>query len=75
MASPRVLKPGEEKIVDFLLGCDCPILVRSTGLLEALRHREPRDLTGDFSLNAANALTANEFFARLACARSLQLTI
>jgi putative protease len=63
VASPRVLKPGEEKIVDFLLGCDCPILVRSTGLLEALRHREPRELTGDFSLNAANALTANEFFA------------
>lgn len=63
VASPRVLKPGEEKIVDFLLGCDCPILVRSSGLLEALRHREPRDLTGDFSLNAANVLTANEFFA------------
>jgi len=63
VASPRVLKPGEEKIVDFLLGCDCPILVRSTGLLEALRHREARELTGDFSLNAANALTAREFFA------------
>ena len=62
VASPRVLKPGEEKIVDFLLGCDCPILVRSTGLLEALRHREARELTGDFSLNAANVLTADEFF-------------
>jgi putative protease len=62
VASPRVLKPGEEKIVDFLLGCDCPILVRSTGLLEALRLREPRELTGDFSLNTANALTAREFF-------------
>jgi putative protease len=57
-----VLKPGEEKIVDFLLGCDCPILVRSSGLLEALRHREARELTGDFSLNAANVLTADEFF-------------
>ncbi len=63
VASPRVLKPGEEKIVDFLLGCDCAILVRSGGLLEALRHREARDLTGDFSLNAANVLTAREFFA------------
>jgi putative protease len=63
VASLRVLKPGEEKIVDFLLGCDCPILVRSSGLLEALRHREPRELTGDFSLNAANILTAEEFFA------------
>ena len=63
VASPRVLKPGEEKIVDFLLGCDCPILVRSSGLLEALRHREAGELTGDFSLNAANVLTADEFFA------------
>ena len=63
VASPRVLKPGEEKIVDFLVGCDCPILVRSAGLVEALRHREARDLTGDFSLNAANVLTAREFFA------------
>jgi putative protease len=62
VASPRVLKPGEEKIVDFLLGCDCPILVRSSGLLEALRHCETRELTGDFSLNAANVLTADEFF-------------
>ena len=63
VASPRVLKPGEEKIVDFLLGCDCAILVRSAGLVEALRHREARALTGDFSLNAANVLTAREFFA------------
>ncbi len=64
VASPRVLKPGEERIVDFLLGCDCPILVRSTGLLEALRGVPsgpgPHELTGDFSLNAANALTAGE---------------
>jgi putative protease len=37
--------------------------VRSTGLLEALRHREARELTGDFSLNAANVLTAKEYFA------------
>ena len=63
VASPRVLKPGEEKIVNFLLGCECAILVRSTGLLEALRHREPRELTGDFSLNAANERSAREFFA------------
>jgi putative protease len=31
--------------------------------VEALRHREARELTGDFSLNAANVLTAGEFFA------------
>jgi putative protease len=63
VASPRVLKPGEERIVDFLLGCDCPILVRSAGLLEALRGRGSQELTGDFSLNAANALTAEELLA------------
>jgi putative protease len=61
VASPRVLKPGEERIVDFLVGCDCPILVRSTGLLQALQERAHGELIGDFSLNAANALTAAEF--------------
>ncbi|HEY2017155.1 MAG TPA: DUF3656 domain-containing protein [Bryobacteraceae bacterium] len=60
VASPRVLKPGEERIVDFLLGCDCPILVRSAGLLQALRERTHRELIGDFSLNAANAITVAE---------------
>jgi putative protease len=54
-----VLKPGEERITDFLLRLDCPILVRSTGLLYALRERDHRQLTGDFSLNAANAIAAN----------------
>ena len=63
VASPRVLKPGEERIVDFLLSCDCPILVRSAGLLHSLRDRSHRDLAGDFSLNAANASSAEEFFA------------
>jgi U32 family peptidase len=60
VASPRVIKPGEERIVNFLLGCDCPILVRSTGLLNALRERGHPELTGDFSLNAANVLTVAE---------------
>ncbi len=63
VASPRVLKPGEERIVDFLLSCECPILVRSAGLLYALRDRSHHDLHGDFSLNAANASSAEEFFA------------
>jgi putative protease len=62
VAAPRVLKPGEERIVDFLLSCGCPILVRSSGLLHALRERQPPELTGDFSLNAANVLTAAELF-------------
>ena len=57
VASPRVLKPGEERIVDFLMRLDCPILVRSAGLLERLKGQAA--LTGDFSLNAANSLTAD----------------
>ncbi len=60
VASPRVLKPGEERIVDFLLSCDCPILVRSAGLLHALREKPHATLIGDFSLNAANAMSAQE---------------
>ncbi len=62
VASPRVLKPGEERILDFLLSCDCPILVRSAGLLNALRERPHPELIGDFSLNAANTLTAAGLF-------------
>ena len=58
VASPRILKPGEERIVDFLLRLDCPILVRSAGLLQTLRDRPHPELTGDFSLNAANSITA-----------------
>jgi putative protease len=57
-ASPRILKPGEERIVDFLLRLGCPILVRSSGLLQTLRDRPHPDLTGDFSLNAANSIAA-----------------
>ena len=62
VASPRILKPGEQRIADFLLRCESPILVRSAGLLEtlaaALRSTGVR-LDGDFSLNAANAISAD----------------
>jgi putative protease len=64
IASPRVLKPGEERIADFLLNCDVPVLVRSTGLLETLEGRRHAALTGDFSLNAANAISARELLNR-----------
>ena len=64
VASPRVLKPGEERIVEFLLGCDCAVLVRSGGLLHALAGRPHPVLVGDFSLNAANAIAAEELFAQ-----------
>ncbi|MBV6430316.1 MAG: hypothetical protein IANPNBLG_00425 [Bryobacteraceae bacterium] len=58
-ASPRILKPDEQRIVNFLLKLDCPILVRSTGLLQALQAVPHPPLTGDFSLNAANHLSAD----------------
>jgi putative protease len=58
VATPRVLKPGEERILEFLLGLGCTIVVRSSGILQALRERRHAPLVGDFSLNAANSLTA-----------------
>jgi len=58
VASPRIIKPGEERITDFLLRLACPILVRPAGLLDVLRSAGSSRLTGDFSLNAANAITA-----------------
>ena len=62
VASPRILKPDEQRIVNFLLRLECAILVRSTGLLQALQGRTTQPLHGDFSLNAANALSAHTFF-------------
>jgi putative protease len=59
VASPRVLKPGEQRILEFLLDLACPILVRSAGLLDALRVKDHPPLIGDFSLNAANVITAD----------------
>ncbi len=61
VASPRILKPHEQRIINFLLRLDCPILVRSAGLLQALQEREHPPLIGDFSLNAANVLSADLF--------------
>ncbi|MBB6016601.1 DUF3656 domain-containing protein [Deinococcus radiopugnans] len=57
VASPRILKPTEQNLQKFLLSLDAGILVRSGGLLEGLQGSEAA-LTGDFSLNAANVLTA-----------------
>jgi putative protease len=58
VASPRILKPDEGRIVNFLRSLDCPILVRAGGILHELGYADHRILIGDFSLNAANALTA-----------------
>ena len=60
VASPRILKPTEQNILKFLLSLDCEILVRSGGLLQDLKDKGLK-LTGDFSLNAANAISANLF--------------
>ena len=61
VASPRILKPGESRIVQFLTSLHCPILVRSTGMLHTLRESAGQPLIGDFSLNAANTLTAEAY--------------
>ena len=56
VATPRILKPGESRIQNFLLDLQCTILVRGAGMMEPLANRA--ELIGDFSLNAANSLTA-----------------
>ena len=61
VATPRVSKPGEERILNFLLSLECTIVVRSTGILHALQDRQHPPLIGDFSLNAANSVTAAMF--------------
>jgi putative protease len=68
VASPRILKPGESRIVDFLVSLQCPILVRSTGILHTLKGTAGQPLVGDFSLNTANTLTA-EAYLELGLAR------
>ena len=61
VASPRVLKPSEQRINHFLLKLGCEIVVRSSGLLQAFQAAELPPLIGDFSLNATNVLTADAF--------------
>ena len=61
VASPRVFKPGEARIANFLASLDCGILVRSAGLLQALKDVAGIELTGDFSLNVANSAAAKIF--------------
>ena len=64
VASPRILKPAEQNVVRFLLDLGAEVLVRSAGLLRDLTAvpagARPR-ITGDFSLNATNALSARAF--------------
>ena len=79
VASPRIIKPGEEGILQTLLKTKPDgLLVRSTGLLhrlmklggtgrtvsikdsEGTKEVTIPELIGDFSLNAANAISAYE---------------
>jgi putative protease len=62
VASPRILKPGEDRIVAFLVSLDCPILVRTAAILHTLNGASGPPLIGDFSLNTANTLTAEAYF-------------
>ncbi|MCH2180964.1 MAG: U32 family peptidase [Mariniblastus sp.] len=65
VASPRILKPSEQKIVRFLLSLDCDLLVRSGGLLHDLGTPDPDlpPIDGDFSLNLANRIAVETFLA------------
>ena len=64
VASPRILKPSEQNIQKFLLSLGAELLVRSGGLLEGLQEVAQRPtLIGDFSLNAANALSSRALLA------------
>jgi len=79
VATPRILKPDEERLWKFYLrlGADA-LLVRSTGLLHKLQSlggagasvvsKGKQDLKvpalhGDFSLNAVNAISAGSFLS------------
>jgi putative protease len=64
LAPPRIRKPGEHKIDDYLrdLAPDA-LLVRSLGALQELE-RASVDVIGDFSLNVTNRLTAAEVLGR-----------
>ncbi len=63
VASPRILKPAESRIVDFLVSLQCPILARSSGILQVLHETPGQQLIADFSLNTANTLTAEAYIA------------
>lgn len=58
VATPRILTPTDKRVWTALLDLDAPLLVRSPGLLHALQNTNA-SFRGDFSLNAANSVTAN----------------
>ncbi|HRU06130.1 MAG TPA: DUF3656 domain-containing protein, partial [Candidatus Brocadiia bacterium] len=62
LATPRVIKPGEEKLLQDLLAlAPDAILARNLAAVAFFRDRAPGlPLVADFSLNAANELTADQ---------------
>jgi putative protease len=58
VCSPRILNPGEQKITTFLLRQKAALLVRPLGLLLQRQQNPNQEWHGDFSLNAASALSA-----------------
>ncbi len=78
VATPRILKPGESRVVDFLVSLQCPILIRASGILHTIAKTATEALIGDFSLNTANTLTAEAYLglglARLTPTHDLNAT-
>jgi putative protease len=67
VAAPRVFKPGEEWIIRQVLSCEADgYLVRNYDHLRWFAGQRRR---GDFSLNVANALTADYFINHLGLER------
>jgi putative protease len=60
LATPRILKPGEEPFLETILAAGPgTVLVRNLGALSFFREQAPDlALVGDYSLNAANELAA-----------------
>ena len=61
LAAPRIIKPSEEEFLRAMLDCEPDaILVRNLAALSFFRNRAPgMPLIGDFSLNAANEISAD----------------
>lgn len=66
LATPRIVKPGEEGFLRKLASCEPDgVLVRNLGGLLYYRQHHPQlDLIGDFSLNCANDLSAREYLSQ-----------
>jgi len=70
LATPRITEPGEDHLLQRIADCaPGAVLVRSLAALEFFRGRgSETELVGDFTLNAANELSAG-FLAGLGLAR------